>query len=117
MKIQYSSKRIENLCTDFSRAKKEFSERTAKDLHKLINFIEASSDFESVRVHHRYNFHQLQRNMKGYYSLDIGGRKGNYRLIVSFDGVDNNTIFNNAKTIKIIRIKEVMKHDDYRKGV
>lgn len=56
--------------------------------------------------------------MKGYYSLDIGGKKsqrGNYRLIVTFDGLDNNTIFNNAKTIKIITVKEIKKHDDYRK--
>lgn len=114
MEIKYKNKKTEKICDDFSLAQKKYSTRVARELLKLITFIEGAPNFDSVKNNPRYNFHRLKGKSEGLYSLDIGGRRSNYRLIISFEGFNNEIIFNQAKSINILTIEEVKKHDDHR---
>lgn len=114
MQIYYSNKNTEKLCTEYRYSKRKLSERVANDLFKLINFIENADTFYSVLNFPSYNFHLLKGKLEGFYSLDIGGRRSNYRLTISFGDVENEIIYNQSKTIKILTVEEVSKHDDYK---
>lgn len=114
MEIKYKNKKIERVCNDYRHAKKLYPERVAKDLHKIINFISSSDNFESVISFQPFNFHRLKGKNTGLYSLDIGGRRSNYRLIVTFDGISNESIFQAPNTIEILTVEEVRKHDDHK---
>lgn len=110
MDINYKNKKVEKQCTDLGQAKKDFPMKVAKKLHKLINFIEAAENLESIINMHNLSFHPLTRNREGEYSMDIDGRRGSYRLITSFKGASNDQIFADSISIKSIKIEEVSKH-------
>lgn len=110
MQVQYSDKNIEKQCTSLKHAQKDFSVIVAKKLHKLINFIETVDNLSEVIAFKPYNFHALKGKRKGQYALDINGRKSSYRLIVCFNQFDNELIFSNSASIKIIQIEEVSNH-------
>lgn len=110
MHIQYNDKLAEKQCTDLKQAKRDFSEKIAKKLHRLINFIDSADNLSSVQAFPTYNFHNLHGNRKGQYAVDIDGRKSKYRLIVCFDGYDESEIFSNATSIEVIQVEEVSKH-------
>lgn len=42
--------------------------------------------------------------------MDIDGRKGSYRLIVSFYNISNEQVFTEAISIEAIEIEEVSNH-------
>ena len=85
MQIQYNNKTVEKQCTNLRIAKKDFSDKVAQKLHKLVNFIESADNLASVIAFPTYHFHDLKGDREGEYALDIDGRRGSYRLIVCFD--------------------------------
>lgn len=109
MEIYYYDNKVEKQCTDFNRAKREFPLKVAKRLHKLINFIENAENLESVINMPQFSFHALKGDKKGYYALDIDGRRSSYRLITSFGESEDRVFFDNI-SIKNITVKEVSKH-------
>ena len=109
MQIQYNNKTVEKQCTNLRIAKKDFSDKIAKKLHKLVNFIESADNLASVIAFPTYHFHDLNGEREGEYALDIDGRRGSYRLIACFDE-EKETVFSNAQSIKIIQIEEVSNH-------
>lgn len=111
MQIQYTNKTVEMQCTSLKRAKKDFSDKIAQKLHKLINFIESADNLASVTAFPTYHFHDLKGNRDGQYALDIDGRHSSYRLIVCFNE-DKETVFSKMSSIEIIQIEEVSKHYD-----
>lgn len=82
MQIQYNNRTVEKQCTNLRIAKKDFSDKVAKKLHKLVNFIESADNLASVIAFPTYHFHDLKGDREGEYALDIDGRRGSYRLIV-----------------------------------
>lgn len=110
MQIEYNDSLAEKQCTDFKRAKRDFSDKVARKLHMLINFIENADDLSSVQAFSRYNFHKLSGRRKGQYALDIDGRSSSYRLIVCFDKNCEPDIFSKPSSIKVIQVEEVSKH-------
>lgn len=110
MRIDYKDDKLPQHCTDLKVAKKYHSAKVALKLLKLVNFIDGAENLHSVISFPSYHFHQLKGNKTGLYALDIDGRKGSERLIVTFDGKSNTQIFTQAITIIDIRIEEVSKH-------
>ncbi|CYW15250.1 TPA: type II toxin-antitoxin system RelE/ParE family toxin [Streptococcus suis] len=109
MQIQYNNKTVEKQCTNLRIAKRDFSDKVAKKLHKLVNFIESADNLASVIAFPTYRFHDLKGEREGEYALDIDGRRGSYRLIVCFDK-EKDSVFSNAQSIRIIQIEEVSNH-------
>ncbi len=60
MQIQYNNKTVEKQCTNLRIAKKDFSDKVAKKLHKLVNFIESADNLASVIAFPTYHFHDLK---------------------------------------------------------
>lgn len=110
MQVSYKSIKVEQQCTNLKIAKKNFPEKIAKKLLKLINLIETVENLRELQAFSWYRFHSLKGNLQGHYALDIDGRRSSYRLIVSFDEEDNEQIFINSIEITDIRIEEVSKH-------
>lgn len=110
MQVQYNDIKTAKQCMNFKQAQRDFCDIVAKKLHKLINFIENAGSLSEVISFPSYNFHALKGKRKGQYALDISGRKSSYRLIVCFDQFDNELIFSNPESIKIIQIEEVSNH-------
>lgn len=110
MQVQYNNKLAERQCTDLKQAKRDFSEKVAKKLHMMINFIESADNLLSVRSFPRYRFHSLNGNRKGQYALDIDGKNSPYRLIVCFDEENDSNVFSEPTSIKVIQVEEVSKH-------
>lgn len=110
MEINYANKTVKKQCTFLKQARKDFPEKVAKKLLKLINFIEDADNLGEVMNYPSSNFHNLKGNKEGLYSLDVDGRRSSYRLIVSFENLSNEIIFSQSMSVKMIEIKEVSKH-------
>ncbi len=72
-------------------------------------FIEAAESLESVINFGPMRFHKLKGNYKGFYAVDIAGKKCSYRLLLSFDESDTD-VFPHAKTITLVQVEEVSNH-------
>jgi len=110
MQIDYKNKKVKQQCCSLKEAKKQFSEKIAKKLFKMINFIESADNLSSVINNPIYHFHKLQGNLDGFYAMDIDGRSKSYRLIVTFEDYGTEQVFNNSISIVQIQIEEVSKH-------
>lgn len=56
MQIQYNNKTVEKQCTNLKIAKRDFSDKVAKKLHKLVNFIECADNLASIIAFPTYIF-------------------------------------------------------------
>lgn len=110
MKISYANKKVKKQCKELKQAKKDFPMKIAKKIFKLVDFIEAAENLESLINMPTYRFHDLKGNKKGLYALDIDGPRSPYRLIVSFDNTNIDKVFTDSISIEVIIIKEVSKH-------
>lgn len=110
MHLEYRNPKVEKQCTDLKQAKKEFSEKVANKLFKLINYMISADSLADVTNYPRYRFHKLVGDLSGLYAIDIDGSRSPYRLIVSFVEEDVTAVFANPKSIKIIKVEEVSKH-------
>lgn len=82
IKIIYHDKKVEKLCTDLKKAKRELPANIAEKLHALINLLESSENLQDIAELQIYHLHPLHGDREGFYGLDIAGRKAGYRLIV-----------------------------------
>ena len=110
MKLIYTNKTVKKQCTELRKAKKDFSEKVAEKLHKLINLLESVDTLASVTAFPRHNFHQLKGKRQGQFALDIDGRRSSYRLIVCFREEDVEKVFSSPIEIEILKIEEVSNH-------
>ena len=122
MKILYSDGKIEKVCTDIKAATKVFggNKQLAISLFARINAIDSADTLIDIIRMPNFHFHSLKnkkgKDLKGYYAIDIKGRKEPWRLILQ--PVDENeepypeteTIDRIAGTVRIVEITEVSKH-------
>ncbi|KGF10826.1 MAG: hypothetical protein KHZ78_07560 [Peptoniphilus sp. oral taxon 375] len=109
MYIIYDNNKIKKTCTNYRFAKKEYREKIADRLFKAINFIENAESLKSVIEFKPFNFHDLTKDRKGQYAIDIGTRRDGYRLILLFNETKDE-VFNNAINITEIIFKEMGNH-------
>ncbi len=110
MQISYRKNKVKKQCTDLRQAKKDFPQKIAIKLLKLINFIEAADNLESVVNNPVYHFHDLKGDKKDIYALDIDGRRSPYRLLVTFEEDEIGKVFTDSISIEAIIVEEVSKH-------
>lgn len=110
MQVSYKNKRIEKQCTNLREAKKAYSEKVAIKLLKRVHFLMAAENLESVINYPIHHFHDLKGNREGLYAIDVDGRRGSYRLLLSIDGFSKEQVFTAASEITIIEITEVSNH-------
>lgn len=110
MDVVYKNGTVKKQCTELSQVKRDFSEKVAKKLLKLVNFLDAADNLESILNNPVLHFHALKGKLNGLYAIDIDGRRGSYRLLVRFDDYPQEMVFSNSKSIEIIQVTEVSKH-------
>ena len=110
MQINFKNKKVEKQCRNLKEAKKKFPEKVAKKLFKLINYLDAAENLESVINSPVYHFHALKGDKSGLFAMDIDGRTSSYRLIVEFDDIEDEQVFTDSIHIVVIIIEEVSKH-------
>ena len=82
IEIEYRNKKVEDLCTNYKKARKELNSIVAEKLHALINLIENADTLQDIAQMKQYHLHPLLGNREGQYALDIAGRASSYRLII-----------------------------------
>lgn len=82
IEIRYHDKKIEKLCTDIRKAKRELPAIVAEKLHALVNLLESAENLQDIADMQIYHLHPLQGDREGQYALDIAGRKTGYRLSI-----------------------------------
>lgn len=82
IEIQYKDKKVEKLCTDLKKAKKDLPANVAEKLHALINLIESADNLKDIDELQIYHLHPLQGKREGQYVLDVAGRRAGYRLAI-----------------------------------
>jgi proteic killer suppression protein len=72
MEITYANSRIEKICTDAKRAKKELGSVGAKILLVRLNQLESEPNLEKLRFFPG-NFHELTGDRWGQLAVSLGG--------------------------------------------
>ena len=113
MKILYKNSKIEKLCTDYHKAKKELGVKVADKLLSVISYLISSVNLKDILVLPQYKLHKLSGDYEGIYSIYLGKQTGFRLLIIPLD--------ENEKVIKVndmsiytlavcLEIREVSKH-------
>ena len=90
IEIRYHDKKIEKLCTDIRKAKKDLPAIVAEKLHALVNLLESAENLQDIADMPIYHLHSLHGDREGQYALDVAGRKSGYRLsIIPLDETGN----------------------------
>lgn len=122
MKIVYTDEKVKKACTDIKSATKLFggSKQVAVSLHARINAIDQADTLMDIIRTPNFHFHNLKnkngKNLKGYYAIDVKGRKEPWRIILQ--PLDENeepypatdSIDHIAGAVRIVEITEVSKH-------
>lgn len=82
MKLIYKNKTVEKECTNLKKLRKKYGKNIALKIELAIDTIKNAEDMSDIIGYHPFKFHALKEDKKGYFSLDIGGRKSNYRMII-----------------------------------
>ena len=120
MKIIYSNKKTEKLCSDYKKAIKVLNKDVATKLSDLLNAIEAFPALSDLLGLPQYRLHALGQNRQYQYSLVI--HKGyKWRLII-YPLDDNGDILKDKSNEKemlskavMVEILEVSEHYDWNK--
>lgn len=100
IEIRYHDKKIEKLCTDIRKAKKELPTMVAEKLHALVNLLESAENLQDIANMQIYHLHSLHGDREGEYALDIAGRKSGYRLsIIPLDEKGNTWMETDANIV------------------
>lgn len=94
--VSFRSKKIEKICTDASRAEREYGIIVAVKIQQRIDEIQAADSIEQLLKYKIGRCHQLLGNRKGQYAMDLGHP---LRLVFI---VDKNGIIQVAEIIEIV---------------
>ncbi|MCR4782184.1 MAG: hypothetical protein K5851_05550 [Lachnospiraceae bacterium] len=121
MELIYKNSTVEKQCTDLKTAKKLFGgdSKIALSLMSRINALEQAETIQDIVVQKQFHFHNLEnkgkKNYKGYFAIDVKGRKDKWRIIIEpLD--DNKNSFNPcyidkiAKYVRVVNVMEVSNH-------
>lgn len=83
MRITYKSKKLEGICTNFTKAVKAYGEDIAEKIHLRIMQIEAAESVEFMMEKNIGRCHKLKHNRVGEYAVDLSHP---YRLVFEIKG-------------------------------
>lgn len=98
MKINYKNRKLEKVCTNYSKAKQNHGEKMAKLIHQRIDQLNAIDSVEMLLSLRIGRAHKLEGDRKNQYAMDLVHP---HRLIFTKDGVTNN-----IQIVKIISITD-----------
>ena len=122
MKIIYKNKKVEEICTNFNRAKTLFGgdELLATSLLARINALKSAAIIRDIINLRPLRFHPLKNKGKGhdysgYYAIDVKTFKERWRIILSLldeneNKCDNTGVYGSSNVVEIIEIIEVSDH-------
>lgn len=122
MKLIYYDSKIEDICTNLSKAIKYFggNKNMAISLFSRINALVSAETIRDICVQQQFHFHKLfnkgkNRNFEGYFAIDVKGRADKWRIILEL--LDENELPYEqcnidviASKVRIVGIKEVSNH-------
>lgn len=71
MKIEYKTKKLEKVCTNYSEAEKEHDSEMAEKIHQRIDEINAVLSVETMLEFGICRCHQLKGRRKNQYAVDL----------------------------------------------
>lgn len=122
MKVIYKDKRIEEICTDFNKAKRFFNgkEKLALSLLSRVNAFASANVIHDIIIQPQFSFHNLinqgkNKNMNGYFAVDVKTRRDGWRIILRPLNEDEKEfipceIDKISKIVKKVEIMEVSNH-------
>ena len=113
MKILYKNKKVEQLCTNESKAIKELGAEVSKKLSRAIDALEEAENLKDILYFSQFKLHQLKGDMKGIFSMYLGKTTGYRLLLYPLDEEENIIISDESDfyTIAVcVEIIEVSKH-------
>lgn len=121
MELVYSSKKVEEQCTNLRQAKKLFGGdvQMATKLMSRINALKQAETLRDFAVQPQFHFHKLSdkggRNLEGLFAIDVKTRVQPWRLILRPLDEDKRpfepcNIDEISGIVEIIEIAEVSKH-------
>lgn len=117
MKIEYKSSKLEKQCIDIRAAKKLFggNDKLAISLLARVRALKEAVTIKDIIVQKPFRFHKLNRDLKGYFAIDVKTKRDSWRIILEpLDETGNSYIPCNideiAMNVRIVEIVEVSKH-------
>lgn len=121
MKLEYSSKKIEQQCNILKEAQKLFggNRDLALSLLARTNALRQAKTLHDIIVIRHFRFHNLKnkkgKDYSGYYAIDVKTKRYPWRIILqpldeNLNSYRSKSIDQIAKQVKIIEILEVSNH-------
>ncbi|NFD93378.1 type II toxin-antitoxin system RelE/ParE family toxin [Clostridium sporogenes] len=109
MLIGYSDNKVQKLCLDYRKAKKEFGDKVTRKLYQRLGWISAADNLNIFNCDYKFlKLHKLSGNYENCYAINITEK---YRLIFYPCDEDGNLNKNeNFDAITLIIIEEVSNH-------
>lgn len=100
MEVNFKSKKLEKVCTNISKAQKEYGQKIALKLFQRLGELQASGTLKDMSYIRSARLHPLKGKREGQYAVDL---TGNYRLVFTAD--DGNI---KLEKIEVIKVEEVV---------
>lgn len=118
MKVFYNNNKTKKICENIKEARKKYNEKNGTSLLGIITHIKSSDGIMDIINFPRYNFHKY--NNKDIFSIDIGGRRSNCRLLIELLDKDGKkfepcNIDEIYEDVKCILIRGVENHDSNKR--
>ena len=122
MRIIYSTEKIKKICEDIKIATRHFggNKMLAISLMSRINSLKQADNIKDIINQPQMSFHKLlnkgkNKNLEGYFAIDVKTRKDKWRIIIELLDDDKNpfvpcNIDVIANYVKVVEVKEVSKH-------
>ena len=122
MRIIYSTEKIKKICEDIKIATTYFggNKMLAISLMSRINSLKQADNIKDIINQPQMSFHKLlnkgkNKNLEGYFAIDVKTRKDKWRIIIELLDDDKNpfvpcNIDVIANYVKVVEVKEVSNH-------
>lgn len=117
MRVEYTSNKVEKVCTSKKEASKLFGGDTklAIGLLARINALEQADTLKDIILSPPFHFHKLRGDYNGFFAIDVKSRRSPWRIILEPLNDDGEpfvpcNIDEIANIVRIIEIKEVSNH-------
>lgn len=83
MEITYKNKKLQKICTDFTKAERTYGQDMAFKIYQRINEIHASPNVDIMIRDHLGGCHRLNQDRKGQFAVHL---KQPYRMLFTVNG-------------------------------
>jgi|GEM_PF-758121 proteic killer suppression protein len=114
MVIEYSNKKVRELCTDHGYARRKLGAEDAESIWSILKFLESAESLKDLSIFKKNNLHKLTGDRKGQFALNLRKKSGRRLIFVPFPPLNTEEekldIQSQYKIIEGIRVLEVSNH-------